>query len=137
VSTGKEIVLRIYQECLNRGRMELLEEIVAPDFVGVHDDHGPSGFARTLIGLRTAFPDIHYVIEDVIEEGDRVAVRFQWRGTHRAPFRGYAASGKTITDTGIAIYHLRDGKIVATWLETNRLGFFLEIGAAKLLPITY
>jgi steroid delta-isomerase-like uncharacterized protein len=80
------------------------------------------------VGLRTAFPDIRYTVEDLIAEGDRVAIRWRWSGTHRAPFRGIPVSQKQVSDSGIAIYRFQDGRIVQTWLETNRLGFLQQIG---------
>lgn len=126
---NKDTVRSVYEVCLNTGNMELLTQLIAPDFVGVHDDAGPKGFAVTLMGLRTAFPDIHYTVEDVISEGDRVVIRWTWTGTHTAAFRGFAPSQKRVHDSGISIYQLRDAKIVRAWLETNRLGFLQQIGA--------
>jgi predicted ester cyclase len=130
--TNRDVVRAIYEDCLNAGRVELLDRLVAPEFLGVHNDVGHAGFARTLTGLRNAFPDIHYDLEDLIEDGDRVAVRFKWSGTHRASFRCFPPSHVRVCDTGIAIYHLRAGKIIRTWLETNRLGFLVQIGALPL-----
>ena len=81
-----------------------------------------------MVGLRTAFPDIHYTLDDVVAEGDRVAVRWHWTGTHKAPFRAFPATGKAVTNPGTGIFRFQDGKIVAAALETDRLGFLEQIG---------
>ena len=54
-------------------------------------------------------------------------MRWHWTGTHKGPFRTFAPTGKTMTNTGTAIFQLRDGKIVAASLETDRLGFLQQM----------
>lgn len=130
---NKNRVRRIYEQCLNAGKLELLDDLVAPEFVGVQGERGPDGFENTLAGLRTAYPDIHFTIEDMIAEGDRVAIRWRWAGTQTGPQRGFPPSGAAVTDTGIAIYELRDGKIIRAWLETDRLGVLQQIGVVPSL----
>ena len=127
--THKEVVRSLYEVGLNTGDMDVLDRSIAPDFVGPRGDVGPAEFARTVVELRTAFPDIRYTVEDVVEEGNRVAIRWTWTGTHKGPFRGFAPSEKRISNPGFAIFQLRDGKIVRSWVETDRLGFLLQIDA--------
>jgi predicted ester cyclase len=55
-------------------------------------------------------------------------VRWTWEGTHRAPIRGYPASGARVKDSGMAIYEFAGGKIRSVWLQTDRLGFLQQIG---------
>jgi len=125
---NREVVRRLYEECINLGKMELLPELVSDDFVA-DGQVGVSGFANNVAGLRTGFPDIHFTLEDMIAAGDRVVVRWKWRGTHAGPFRGLPASHKPITNTGIVIYQVRDGRVVRAWLETDRLGALQQMGA--------
>lgn len=127
--TNKDVVRSLYEVALNTGNMEILERTFAPDFVGPRGDVGPAAFARTVVELRTAFPDIRYAVEDALEEGDRVAIRWTWTGTHRGPFRGFPPSGKRISNSGFAIFQVRDGTIARAWVETDRLGFLQTIGA--------
>ena len=82
-----------------------------------------------MVGLRAAFPDIHYTVDDVVAEGDQVAVRWHWTGTHRGAFRGFPPTDKAVTNTGAGIFRLSGGKIVTAVLETDRLGFLEQIGA--------
>ncbi len=74
-------------------------------------------------GLRAGFPDIHFTIEDLMADGDRVALRWKWEGTHQNAFRGFEPTGKRVSNTAFAIYELREGKVVRAWLLTDRLGF--------------
>ncbi len=60
---------------------------------------------------------------------DRVALRWKWEGTHQNNFREFEPTGKRVSNTAIAIYELRDGKVVRAWLQTDRLGFLETMGA--------
>ena len=121
--------VRTLFETFNHGDLGPIDRLVGPEYQGAQGDRGPAGFKVVVTGLRTAFPDIHYTLDDVIAEGDQVAVRWHWTGTHQAPFRAFPATGKAVTNTGAGIFHLKDGKIVAGVLETDRLGFLEQIGA--------
>jgi predicted ester cyclase len=95
----------------------------------VRGERGPAGFERVIAGLRRGVPDIRFTLEDLVADGDRVAVRWSWRGTHRGPFAGFEPTGKTLENKAIAIYRVENGKIVQAWLESDRLGFLQQVGA--------
>jgi predicted ester cyclase len=126
---NKRGVDRLFKGCFNRGDLSLLDELVSPDYVGAQGDRGPAGFKGIVVGLRTAFPDIHYTLDDVVAEADKVAVRWRWSGTHEGVFRAFPATHKTVSNTGAGIFQFRGGQIVAASLETDRLGFLQQIGA--------
>lgn len=115
-------------QCINGGELELLDAMVAPEFVGPNGETGAAGLRGTFAALRVAFPDIHYTLEDLFAEGDRVAVRWTWEGTHTAPIRGFPAHGTRVKDVGMAIYELGGGKIRKVSLQTDRLGLLQQIG---------
>ena len=69
--------------------------------------------------FRSAFPDLRVTTEDVLEEGDRVALRWKAEGTHRGDLMGLAPTGKRVTLTGIEILRVSGGKIVERWAEDN------------------
>jgi steroid delta-isomerase-like uncharacterized protein len=125
---SKATVCRIYDEILNTGRLELLGEIISDDFINAQGMKGPDGFAQIITSLRHAFPDIKWEIEDLIAEGDKVVVRWTWTGTNSGSFRGFPVSNKKVTDHAIAIYQFKDNKVVQAWLQTDRLGFLVQIG---------
>jgi predicted ester cyclase len=125
---NKQAVRRIYDEAVNAGRTEVLADLVAPEFAGPDGSRGPSAFAANVAALRAGFPDIRFTIEDVVAEGDRVAVRWTWRATHTGTFRGFAPSGRAVHDTGLVLYRFAKGKVVSAIVETDRLGVLQQIG---------
>jgi len=125
---NRQNVERLFQT-FNQGDLALVDSLVGSQYVSPQGGQGPGGFKAVVIGLRTAFPDLHYTVDETIAEGDRVAVRWHWTGTHKAPFRAFPATGKAVSNTGAGIFHFKDGKIVSAFLEIDRLGFLEQIGA--------
>jgi steroid delta-isomerase-like uncharacterized protein len=125
---NKRSVERLF-DTFNHDDLRPLDELVSPDYLGPQGGKGPAGFRAVVVGLRDAFPDIHYTIDDLMAEGDRVAVRWHWTGTHKAPFRGFPATGKAVSNSVAGIFRCQDDKIVAAAIETDRLGFLEQIGA--------
>ena len=115
-------------ETFNHDDLGPLDQLVAPEYVGPQGHKGPAGFGGVMHVLRAAFPDLRYTIDEVVADGDRVAVRWHWTGTHQAPFRGFPATGRSVSNSGTGIFRLVDGKVVAAGLETDRLGFLQQIG---------
>ena len=125
---NKKNVDQLFETCFNHGDLAALDELVAPEYVGPQGDKGPAGFRAVVVGLRTAFPDIHYTVDEIVAESDNVAVRWHWTGTHRGPFRAFPARPQGGRELGRGIFRLRDGKIVSRALETDRLGFLQQMG---------
>ena len=78
-------------------------------------------------GFRAAFPDMHWSVEEQIEEGDKVVSRFVWSGTHRAEFLGVPATGRQVSVWGIAIDRIVDGKIKDTRFIMDALGLMAQM----------
>ena len=89
----ENLVRRMYEETWNEGRLDVIDEICAPDYVGVGpygNELGPESVKRGVTSRRDAFPDIHVTIEDVITEGDKVVARLTRSGAReRASFRAF------------------------------------------------
>ena len=130
---NKAIVRRLYEEVWNLGDLDVLEDIVSADFVGHRsgqpDDLGPEAVRESVVALCEAFPDGRFTIEDMVVEGDRVAVRFTGRATHRGEFRGVQPTGRQITVTGIGIYRIYGGQIVERWENIDQLGLLQQLVA--------
>jgi steroid delta-isomerase-like uncharacterized protein len=127
--SNKRLVQRLYEECISAGKLDLLPQFIAATYVGAGGEKGPSAFAGPVAALRQGFPDIEFTIEDMVAEGDRVAVRWRWKGTHKGTFGGFPPSRKQLTNEGMAIYQIKAEKILQAWQITDRLGFLHDIGA--------
>jgi predicted ester cyclase len=78
--------------------------------------------------LRAAIPDFQTTIEDLIAEGDKVAVRISWQGTHKGELMGIPPTGKHVKVTEMQIYRMANGKIVERWVETDVFGMMQQLG---------
>ena len=79
--------------------------------------------------MRAAFPDAVLSVEELIAEGDKVAVRADFTGTHRGEFMGLPASGNRVTATGISFYTVVDSKITEHWEQFDAMGLMEQLGA--------
>ncbi len=127
---GKALVRRMYEEVWNEGRLDVVDDICAPDYRGVGpygDEHGPDAVKRGVAARRAAFPDIQVTIEDLLVDGDRVAARLTFEGTHQGSFQGIEATGKRVAWSGIWIYRVDGGKFVERWHAYDLLGLLEQL----------
>jgi predicted ester cyclase len=86
-----------------------------------------------MIGMyQTAFPDFHVVIEDMVEEGDRIAFRLTVRGTHRGDLAGVAPTGRSVIVSTIIISRFAGGKCVEEWQTVDEVSLFRQLGVTTL-----
>ena len=129
---NKAIVRRFY-ELLNTGDLTGVDELCDTHYVfnrpGSAGQMDREGFKQFVTMVYTAFPDLQSAIEDLIAEGDQVALRFTRRGTHQGEFRGIPPTGKQVTWTGMEIYRIAAGKLAETWVSVDALGLLQQLGA--------
>jgi len=128
IEENKRLVLEHYEAFVERRDADAVRRQLAPDF----RDHemppgippGPEGALQYGAMLHEAFPDLKVKIEDILAEGDRVAVRARWTGTHRGSFPGMPIPGtnRQFSFRGMVFWRIRDGKIVERWATIDRLG---------------
>jgi predicted ester cyclase len=126
------VVRRYFEDVLGGGRLDLLNELVAPVYV----DHtaqpgrspGIAGIREVTHMFRTAFPDLTVTVEDCLADADRVATRFTLRGTHTGPFADMAPTGRRVTIGGMAITRLAGGLIAEQWDQADMLGLLRQLG---------
>jgi steroid delta-isomerase-like uncharacterized protein len=122
---NQALVRRYLEEVINQGKLDAIDELVASDYqghgTGAPEVKGSEGLKQRLTQLRTAFPDVHITIEDMVASEDKVATRTTFKGTHKGEYLGIAPSGKAVTATGIWIMHIANGKIKESWLAGNLL----------------
>jgi steroid delta-isomerase-like uncharacterized protein len=119
-------------EIFNEGNVGLIDELYASDFVNRTTPPGVAptrdGFKQFARALRTAFPDVHYTIDDSIEAGDKFISRLTVSGTMRGDFAGMPATGKRATWTEIHIVRTANGQVVEHWGLTDQLGMMVQLG---------
>jgi len=76
----------------------------------------------------TAFPDIYVIVDDIIAQGNRVAIRWTGDATHKGEFMGIIPTGKKVVMTGVSFVHIVDGKILEEWSEMDILGLIRQLG---------
>jgi steroid delta-isomerase-like uncharacterized protein len=130
---NKDLVRRSIEDVWNQGKYDTVEGYVSNDFV-VHGStatgevYGADGVRAYFGSLRTAFPDLHFAIEDQIAEGDRVVTRWVAQGTHQGEFQGVAPTGARGRIIGHDIDRIADGKIVECWSIFDELGLMIQLG---------
>jgi len=122
---NQALVRRFLEEVINQGKLAVIDEVVASDYVGhgigAPEVKGSEGLKQRLTLLRTAFPDVHITVDDMVAAGDKVATRTTFHGTHKGEYLGIAPTGKTITAPGIGIMRIANGKIQENWLAGTLL----------------
>jgi steroid delta-isomerase-like uncharacterized protein len=133
---NKALARRVNEEGLNRQNPALVDELCAPNFV-IHNAsrtiQGLQAYKQFLSKFFTAFPDAHFTIEDLIAEGDTVAVRRTFRGTHTSSLMGIPATGRQVTISEMAILRGADGKFVEAWNNADDLGLLQQLGVIPAL----
>lgn len=128
----KDLVLRLYEEGLNQGRYrDIIQHLVAADAV-THDGlqsggAGPEAVIATMHALHHAFKDMTFIIDDLIAEDDRVAIRWHMTGRHVGPFAGQPATNRLVNQRAVVIYRIEDGQVAEVWPLIDRLGLLHQI----------
>lgn len=124
---------RFIEEVWRQGKVEVVDEIFAEDYV----DHGfgPQPVGRDalkgfVLGFRAAFPDMQYDLHQMIAQDDVVASRDTVRGTHQGDFMGIPATGKPVAVSAMHFLRFANGKIVEHWGITDVAGMMQQLGVA-------
>jgi steroid delta-isomerase-like uncharacterized protein len=131
-NTRSTLVRQFIEDVLNQGKIESTGEFFREDMVEQvpFPGQGPGleGLKDVLRGLRAAFPDMHWSVEEQIAEGDKVVTRFQWTGTHRGVFLGVPATGRPVRVWGIVIDQFEGGRIKDTRIIMDTFGLMVQLG---------
>ncbi len=124
----------ILQEFFRTGDVDLMDSVLAENVVQHISGQPPEarsleGFKQLLPALPQAFPDVLFEVENLVAEGDMVAFRLTWSGTHRGEFFGIPPSGTRATVTEMHMFRIADGKVVERWGESDALGLMQQLGA--------
>ena len=128
---NKEIVRR-YQEAYNTNNLDVLDELLAPEWTS---NGWPEGLPQTIEAARgfyemalQAFPDLQFITLDLVAEGDWVVQRQMMRGTFKGELAGLPPNGNVIEAGGISMFRITDGKIAEHWAYADDGGFWSQAG---------
>ena len=137
MSDAKQLVQRMFDEVINQGQLDKVDEYFDADYV----DHGPMGdvpgidnFKVLVQAWRSAFPDVHCEVRNLIQEGDLVAWTVHTTGTHTGDGMGFPATGKRIDTVSANLGRIRNGKAVEHWAEQGMLATLQQIGIIPEFP---
>jgi predicted ester cyclase len=130
---NKAIIRRLVEEGINGSNESAFLELLSSDVV----DHsarpglppGPAGWNLYRKQFGAAFPDGRWEIAEIVAEGDLVATRAAFTGTHQGEFLGIPPTGRQVTLSAMYICRLVDGKIVERWTNSDELGMLRQLGA--------
>jgi steroid delta-isomerase-like uncharacterized protein len=132
MTDNKTIIKMFVEEVINQEKLDRGDDLVVADFVELdplpHQQQGREGLKEVIGQMRAAFPDMHWVLEEMIAEGDKVASRFTWTGTHRGPFLGIPATGRSVTVKGVVIDRLVKGKMADSRILMDTLSMMQQLG---------
>ncbi|MBC7388237.1 MAG: ester cyclase [Opitutaceae bacterium] len=133
LEANAKLVDHYFNEVMNKGNLDIVEEIMDPSFAFIiptqkNPTVGYENFKSFVTYLRTAFPDIKFTGLRQTAEKNKVAVRWQIEGTHLGEFLGAPATGNKISDFGIDIFTLRNGKIASVHVNENDFGLMQQMG---------
>lgn len=123
---------RFVEEVINQGRLDAADELVEADFIELDplpgQRQGREGLKDVIAMMRAGFPDLHWVINETVAAGDKVASRFTWTGTHQGVFLGIPATNKPVTVCGVVIDRLSAGKMADSRILMDTFGLMLQLG---------
>ncbi len=127
-----DLVQQYVERVWNDADLDEFSALTSPDFLyyfAGQPPRDPAAFADFVLQTHAAFPDWNVQVASLIVSREKAAVRWSGQVTHLGPFRGIPATGRTVKVTGINVYEVKDGKIVAEWEQMDSLGMLLQLGA--------
>jgi steroid delta-isomerase-like uncharacterized protein len=129
---NEALIREMIEEVWCKGDLAAVDRYFAIDYV----DHTPLpgqapgsvGYKEAVATIRSAFPDLHLILEDILCEGDKVALHYTMQGTHRGQFMGIPATGKPFSVTGMINARIAEGKVVERWANVDTLGLMKQLG---------
>ena len=119
IERHKEIARYISQKVVNEKNYAPIEEYLTDNYVyhglGGMTAQTPKGFMEAIKGFHSAIPDLQSEIIDIVGEGDRLVIRFNFTGTHKGDFLGFPASGENLKFEGMIMRRFENEKIAEDW----------------------
>jgi steroid delta-isomerase-like uncharacterized protein len=132
----QRIIQRYYEEVWNRGRLDVLDELLDPQYINhtpsvPNPPPGPDGLKPIVAAIRKAFPDLHYEIKEIIVNDSMAVARVIMTGTQQDSLFDLPPTGKKITVNQINMEKIRNGRVVEHWRVTDELTMMKQLGFVR------
>lgn len=128
---NRGIIQRYFEGWANRGDPAVADALIATNLVLRNPPavlRSLEAYQQSMAAFHRAFPDLHFTVEDLVAERDRLVVRWTLRGTQHGEYQGHPATGKPMTVTGMSLFRLADGKIQEIHVNMDRFGMQQQLG---------
>ncbi|MDQ4076957.1 MAG: ester cyclase [Chloroflexota bacterium] len=127
---NRELIRHFVEQVVNQHNPDALDQIIAPSFQTTFPGASPGreGFKQAMAAVFRGFPDIRTWIDDIVVDGDRVATRGGWEGTHQGEFQGIPPTGRRVKISYIDIWRVENGQFVENWVQMDFLGMLQQLG---------
>lgn len=121
-----------FHEPFETGDLDALDEVLHPDWMNhprnPHEGTDPEGWKGTVGYLRSVFPNLEFIVEELIEAGDKVVVRSVGTGTQEGKFLGHAPTGRRVEFRALDVHCFEGGRIVESWHPEDVYGMLAQLG---------
>ncbi|MFJ9565096.1 ester cyclase [Streptomyces fuscichromogenes] len=142
LESNKQLVTRYYEELLNEGRLDIVEDLFTAEFLAeqqpeVGELRGRAAVEQAVTAYREGFSDFHEDVVHLLAEGDLVAARFRFTGTHDGTFLKVEPTGRQVSMIGMEIFRVENGKIADVWYAEPLHELFEQLGAISRVETGY
>lgn len=138
--TNVQLVRRFFDEVWNKGNLSVVDELLTQNYVDHNQPpgslRGRKGYKTTVNMFRSAFPDIQFTLDQILAEGDRLAIRLTGRGTHQGSFMGVPPTGKQVSFGGMTFVRFENGQVAERWGISDIPGLMQQLGVGPGQPST-
>ena len=132
IEANKENIQRHVDEIWHAGNMDVVDELIAPNYAlhspDGNDGHGPDAFKQLVSQSKFAMPDLHWEIDNMIGEGDYLSVQYTYSGTFTGKMGDIEPTGKSLSQQTVVIYRFENGKQVEAWSYRDNLSAYRKLG---------
>ncbi len=129
-----DTVRRLFDVVMNGGDLSALDKLLSQSY----RDHSPApglsdhrdGVRAKIQAMRAAFTDLHFTLDEIVEQGRTAAARWHWNGTHTGEFNGVAPTGRSVHVDGMDFYRIVDGRIAEHWDVVDKFGLMSQLEAS-------
>ena len=135
-SPRKQRIRAAWTACWDRGDVDALDELLAPGYARTSASDGAvqdrAGFKESILTTRDAFPDLTTEVEELVEEGDRVVIRWRSRGTHTATFLDVPPTGRAVEVVGVTFATFDNDRVTAEWVTWDPRQLLRALGIISI-----